>query len=110
VEEHQVRVERYLSEGGYAHVYLTQSEKAIYPPKKGEKWDQGFKQHCLKRIAFEDDSVWTDVKKEIEVMVSNFSLCHAKNAGANEIESVTAKSAFGSIPWIKPYQNIKRRS
>jgi hypothetical protein len=59
VEEHQVRVERYLSEGGYAHVYLTQSEKAIYPPKKGEKW-----------IAFEDDSVWTDVKKEIEVMVS----------------------------------------
>ena len=70
MEEHQVRVERYLSEGGYAHVYLTQSEKAIYPPKRGEKWDQGFKQHCLKRIAFEDDSVWTDVKKEIEVMVS----------------------------------------
>ena len=70
VEEHQVRVERYLSEGGYAHVYLTQSEKPIYPLKKGEKWDKGFTQHCLKRIAFEDDSVWTDVKKEIQVMVS----------------------------------------
>jgi len=63
-------VERYLSEGGYAHVYLTQSEKPIYPLKKGEKWDKGFTQHCLKRIAFEDDSVWTDVKKEIQVMVS----------------------------------------
>lgn len=70
VEEHQVRVEKYLSEGGYAHVYLTTSEKAISPPKKGNKWEKGFTQHCLKRIAFEDDSVWTDVKKEIEVMVS----------------------------------------
>jgi AP2-associated kinase len=70
VEEHQVRVERYLSEGGYAHVYLTKSEKAIYPLKKGGMGDKGFTQHCLKRIAFEDDSVWTDVKKEIEVMVS----------------------------------------
>jgi hypothetical protein len=110
VEEHQVRVERYLSEGGYAHVYLTQSEKAIYPPKKGEKWDQGFKQHCLKRIAFEDDSVWTDVKKEIEVMVSNLSPVPTIKIEADGIESVTAKPASGSIPRIKSYENIKRRS
>lgn len=76
VGEHQVRVERYLSEGGYAHVYLTRSEKPIHPPvkggadKKGRWGERGFTEHCLKRIAFEDDSVWTDVKKEIEVMVS----------------------------------------
>jgi len=74
VEEHQVRVERYLSEGGYAHVYLTKSEKPIYPPKKNTR-EKGFTQHCLKRIAFEDDSVWTDVKKEIEVMVSLTERC-----------------------------------
>jgi hypothetical protein len=37
VGEHIVRVERYLSEGGYAHVYLTTSEKPIYPPAKQSK-------------------------------------------------------------------------
>jgi len=71
---HSVRIERYLSEGGYAHVYLTTSEEPIYPPIKGEKkgrWgEKGYRQHCLKRIAFEDEAVWADVKKEIEVMVS----------------------------------------
>lgn len=76
VGENQVRVEKYLSEGGYAHVYLTRSERPIYPPAKGDKkgrWgERGFTEHCLKRIAFEDDSVWIDVKKEIEVMVSPF--------------------------------------
>jgi hypothetical protein len=111
VEDNQVRVERYLSEGGYAHVYLTQSEKAIYPPKKGDKWDKGFTQHCLKRIAFEDDSVWTDVKKEIEVMVSHLPCClRDRDLVADEVESVTAKSAFGSVPRIKPYENLKRWS
>lgn len=90
VEEHQVRVERYLSEGGYAHVYLTKSEKAIYPPKRGGTGDKGFTQHCLKRIAFEDDSVWTDVKKEIEVMVGKRLLCGQARMGADLPESITA--------------------
>jgi AP2-associated kinase len=77
VGEHAVKIERYLSEGGYAHVYLTSSEGEIYPPTRsgsGEdrgKWGRkGFREHCLKRIAFQDESVWADVKKEIEVMVS----------------------------------------
>ncbi|WWC69349.1 uncharacterized protein I206_103287 [Kwoniella pini CBS 10737] len=74
VGDQAVRIERYLSEGGYAHVYLTTSEKPIYPPTKGEKkgrWgEKGYTEHCLKRIAFEDDTVWIDVKKEIEVMKS----------------------------------------
>lgn len=73
VGEQHVRVERYLSEGGYAHVYLTSSERPIYPPTKEEKkgrWgERGYSQHCLKRIAFEDEAVWVDVRKEIEVMV-----------------------------------------
>jgi AP2-associated kinase len=74
VGDHQVKIERYLSEGGYAHVYLTSSEAPIYPPttqeKKGRWGERGYTQHCLKRIAFEDESVWADVRKEIEVMVS----------------------------------------
>jgi len=79
VGENSVRIEKYLSEGGYAHVYLTTSERPIYPPnrnsnvgagKSGGRWgEKGYTQHCLKRIAFEDESVWADVKKEIEVMV-----------------------------------------
>ncbi|KAE8541110.1 hypothetical protein D1P53_002464 [Cryptococcus gattii VGV] len=75
VDQCQVRIERYLSEGGYAHVYLTTSDTPIYPPsrrteKKGRWGEKGYTQHCLKRIAFQDDSVWVDVKKEIEVMKS----------------------------------------
>ncbi|WVQ98884.1 hypothetical protein IAU59_006015 [Kwoniella sp. CBS 9459] len=76
VGEVAVRIERYLSEGGYAHVYLTTSEKPVYPPsksggeKKGRWGEKGYTEHCLKRIAFEDDAVWVDVKKEIEVMKS----------------------------------------
>lgn len=74
VGQHAVRIERYLSEGGYAHVYLTSSEKPIYPPKrssaKGRWGEKGYTTHCLKRIAFEDESVWRDVSREIEVMVS----------------------------------------
>lgn len=69
-----MKIERYLSEGGYAHVYLTSSEGDIYPPTRGDgdKWGRkGFREHCLKRIAFQDESVWTDVKKEIAVMVSS---------------------------------------
>ena len=56
-------------------MYLTSSERPIYPPKGGR--DQhtgrgnGYKEHCLKRIAFEDENVWKEVNKEIEVMVSN---------------------------------------
>ena len=76
VGEQAVRIERYLSEGGYAHVYLTSSDKPIYPPTKEEKkgrWgEKGYTQHCLKRIAFQDEAVWADVKKEIAVMVSIF--------------------------------------
>ena len=65
VGDHVVRIERYLSEGGYAHVYLTSSETPIYPPNSSK----GLVQHCLKRIAFQDEAVWADVRKEIEVMV-----------------------------------------
>lgn len=78
VGENSVKIERYLSEGGYAHVYLTSSDKPIYPPEKGDgggggQWGKrGYTEHCLKRIAFQDESVWADVKKEIAVMVRIF--------------------------------------
>lgn len=89
VGEAQVRIERYLSEGGYAHVYLTTSDRPVYPPQsaskdegatgsKGRWGEQGYSQHCLKRIAFEDEKVWADVRREIEVMVS---LCSRSGLG-----------------------------
>jgi AP2-associated kinase len=76
VGDQTVKIERYLSEGGYAHVYLTSSERPVYPPsasdgaKRGRWGEKGYTEHCLKRIAFEDEGVWVDVKKEIETMVS----------------------------------------
>ncbi|WVO13943.1 hypothetical protein L204_101568 [Cryptococcus depauperatus] len=86
---HSVKIERYLSEGGYAHVYLSTSETPIYPPnknreKKGRWGERGYTQHCLKRIAFQDDAVWVDVKKEIEVMKSLPSNSHLTQYLASE--------------------------
>lgn len=74
VGKHKVRIEKYLSEGGYAHVYLTTSEHPIYPPNKSNP--QGFTEHCLKRVAFQDENVWKDVRKEIEVMVRYTAVRH----------------------------------
>jgi AP2-associated kinase len=85
VGDNAVKIERYLSEGGYAHVYLTSSERPIYPPVKGDgeaqdKWGKrGYTEHCLKRIAFQDESVWADVKKEIAVMVSSKAIVPPSN-------------------------------
>lgn len=106
-----MRVEKYLSEGGYAHVYLTRSERPIYPPTKGDpnkkgRWgERGFTEHCLKRIAFEDDSVWVDVKKEIEVMVRScppYPCCVLQGSWKRLIprhaESTAAKSTSRAIP------------
>ncbi|ORX39956.1 kinase-like domain-containing protein [Kockovaella imperatae] len=72
IGDSSVRIEKYLSEGGYAHVYLTSSDKPIYPPVKSGSRDsrdsRGYTQQCLKRIAFQDEKYWIEVKKEIEVM------------------------------------------
>jgi AP2-associated kinase len=92
VGDAQVRIERYLSEGGYAHVYLTTSDRPVYPPSvggggggtasKGRWGEKGYSQHCLKRIAFEDEKVWVDVRQEIEVMVSSRSFLRWTFEGA----------------------------
>ncbi len=96
VGQNAVRVERYLSEGGYAHVYLTSSEKPVYPPKrssaKGRWGEKGYTTHCLKRIAFEDESVWRDVSREIEVMVSS------QPRSQLTAESAPSKSSPHSVP------------
>lgn len=58
-----VVIEKYLSEGGYAHVYLTRSQQPI--------GRNGLTTHCLKRIAFRDDQgndMFKETEKEIHVM------------------------------------------
>ncbi|KAJ9097232.1 hypothetical protein QFC21_004901 [Naganishia friedmannii] len=58
-----VTIEKYLSEGGYAHVYLTHSDTPLGPNK--------LTTHCLKRLAFRQEQapdMMKDVEKEIEVM------------------------------------------
>ena len=95
-----VRIEKYLSEGGYAHVYLTSSDGPIYPPRKGEqpkgRWgEKGYTQHCLKRIAFEDEKVWVDVRKEIEVMVR-------RPATGLMAESTASESSSHPVPRFRP--------
>ncbi|ORY57112.1 hypothetical protein BCR35DRAFT_296112 [Leucosporidium creatinivorum] len=63
VGEFEVRVERYLTEGGFAHVYLANSATPIPAgsPSASTK-------HVLKRIAVPDKKGVEEVGKEVEVM------------------------------------------
>ncbi|KII93982.1 hypothetical protein PLICRDRAFT_411608 [Plicaturopsis crispa FD-325 SS-3] len=58
VNQYEVQVERYLSQGGFAHVYLVQTAKPVYNTTH----------HVLKRIAVQDEAMLTDVKKEVDIM------------------------------------------
>ncbi|KAF8333081.1 kinase-like domain-containing protein [Cantharellus anzutake] len=58
VNSYVVTIERYLSQGGFAHVYVVQSQAPI----------NGTRQHVLKRIAVSNESMLRDVKKEVDVM------------------------------------------
>ena len=46
--------------GGFAHVYLVRTSAPVY----------GTTHHVLKRIAVANDSMLTDVKKEVDIMVT----------------------------------------
>lgn len=46
--------------GGFAHVYLVRTSAPVY----------GTTHHVLKRIAVANDAMLTDVKKEVDIMVS----------------------------------------
>ncbi|KAI9508366.1 hypothetical protein F5148DRAFT_1355962 [Russula earlei] len=58
VNKYTVQVERYLSQGGFAHVYLVRTPAAVY----------GTTHHVLKRIAVPNESMLTEVKKEVDIM------------------------------------------
>ncbi|KZS93011.1 hypothetical protein SISNIDRAFT_96449 [Sistotremastrum niveocremeum HHB9708] len=58
VNTYTIQVERYLSQGGYAHVYLVQSAQPVL----------GTTRHVLKRIAVADETMLKEVQKEVDVM------------------------------------------
>ncbi|KAG8883633.1 hypothetical protein FRB98_002883 [Tulasnella sp. 332] len=58
LKQHTVTVERYLSQGGFAHVYLVRTPQPV----------NGTTQHVLKRMAVSDDIMLQEVKKEVDVM------------------------------------------
>ncbi|KAF8971667.1 hypothetical protein BDZ97DRAFT_1136609 [Flammula alnicola] len=58
VNNYTVQVERYLSQGGFAHVYLVRTPTPVYNTTH----------HVLKRIAVANESMLTDVKKEVDIM------------------------------------------
>ncbi|KAJ7146397.1 hypothetical protein C8R44DRAFT_898236 [Mycena epipterygia] len=62
VNKYTVQVERYLSQGrlhrGFAHVYLVRTATPVYNTTH----------HVLKRIAVANDSMLTEVKKEVDIM------------------------------------------
>ncbi|KDR85677.1 hypothetical protein GALMADRAFT_234684 [Galerina marginata CBS 339.88] len=58
VNNYTVQVERYLSQGGFAHVYLVRTPTPVYNTTH----------HVLKRIAVANESMLTEVKKEVDIM------------------------------------------
>ncbi|KAF9531881.1 hypothetical protein CPB83DRAFT_847965 [Crepidotus variabilis] len=58
VNNYAVQVERYLSQGGFAHVYLVRTPAPVYNTTH----------HVLKRIAVANEAMLTEVKREVDVM------------------------------------------
>ncbi|EJC98674.1 uncharacterized protein FOMMEDRAFT_128984 [Fomitiporia mediterranea MF3/22] len=58
VNKYNVQVERYLSQGGFAHVYLVLTAEPVL----------GTSHHVLKRIAVTNEAMLNDVKKEVDIM------------------------------------------
>ncbi|KAH7105144.1 hypothetical protein BKA62DRAFT_437921 [Auriculariales sp. MPI-PUGE-AT-0066] len=58
VGEQSVRVERHLSQGGFAHVYLVRTDKPV----------GGTTQHVLKHIRVAQESMLNEVRKEVDIM------------------------------------------
>ncbi|KAI0783138.1 hypothetical protein C8Q75DRAFT_737106 [Abortiporus biennis] len=58
VNKYTVQVERYLSQGGFAHVYLVRTAQPVYNTTH----------HVLKRIAVPNEAMLTEVKKEVDIM------------------------------------------
>ncbi|KAK0198735.1 hypothetical protein F5146DRAFT_1020811 [Armillaria mellea] len=58
VNKYNVQVERYLSQGGFAHVYLVRTATPVYNTTH----------HVLKRIAVPNEGMLSEVKQEVDVM------------------------------------------
>ncbi|KAI5118386.1 hypothetical protein M0805_005848 [Coniferiporia weirii] len=58
VNKYNVQVERFLSQGGFAHVYLVRTAEPVFNTTH----------HVLKRIAVADEAMLNDVKKEVDIM------------------------------------------
>ncbi|THH08480.1 hypothetical protein EW145_g2682 [Phellinidium pouzarii] len=58
VNKYNVQVERFLSQGGFAHVYLVRTAEPVFNTTR----------HVLKRIAVSDEAMLNDVKKEVDIM------------------------------------------
>lgn len=69
VGKYRVTVDRYLSEGGFAHVYLATSATPI-----PEGSPVATTRHVLKRMAVPDQAGVEEVGKEVKVMVSDIEM------------------------------------
>ncbi|KAF8625185.1 hypothetical protein AX15_005494 [Amanita polypyramis BW_CC] len=58
VNKYTIQVERYLSQGGFAHVYLVRTATPVHNTTH----------HVLKRIAVADQSMLAEVKREVDIM------------------------------------------
>ncbi|KIJ66181.1 hypothetical protein HYDPIDRAFT_109176 [Hydnomerulius pinastri MD-312] len=58
VNKYTVQVEKYLSQGGFSHVYLVRTATPVYNTTH----------HVLKRIAVPNEAMLTEVKKEVDIM------------------------------------------
>lgn len=93
VGQFTVTVDRYLSEGGFAHVYLASSARAI---PEGSPY--ATTKHVLKRMAVPDQAGVEEVGKEVKVMVRRL-LCSIRRpfmVGAGVSSSLSSRRGR---PW-----------
>ncbi|KAH0591149.1 hypothetical protein H2248_001248 [Termitomyces sp. 'cryptogamus'] len=80
VNKFTVQVERYLSQGGFAHVYLVRTPTPVYNTTH----------HVLKRIAVANEGMLAEVKKEVDVMrllKGHPNIVHLIDAAWHKMES-----------------------
>ncbi|KAG2360627.1 hypothetical protein BDR07DRAFT_132006 [Suillus spraguei] len=67
VNKYTVQVERYLSQGGFSHVYLVRTPTPVYNTTH----------HVLKRIGVPNEAMLAEVKKEVDIMVRSTQAAHS---------------------------------
>ena len=103
VGKYRVTVDRYLSEGGFAHVYLASSATPIPAGSPAATT-----RHVLKRMAVPDQAGVEEVGKEVKVMVSSWNMVAAISTEGCPDGAVRRKGVWCGVVWCGGWPRLSR--